>query len=89
MDMMNIAFPILLVVVFYFFLLRPQLKEKKETEKMLAALKKGDRVLTTSGIYAEVFALKDADRVTLKLGDEAKVDFTRSSVARVLEKTKD
>ena len=81
---MNILFPILLIAVFYFFIIRPQMREKKEFEKLLAALKKGDRVLTSSGIYGEVTALKDDSRITLKVADNVKIDFAKSSISKVL-----
>ena len=58
---------ILIVVVFYFFLIRPQRKKDKQVKNMLAALKVGDRICTIGGLYGTIAALKD-DTVTLTMG---------------------
>ncbi|MFC1585792.1 preprotein translocase subunit YajC [Fibrobacterota bacterium] len=86
---MNVMFLILIFVVFYFFIIRPQMKEKKSFEKMLGALKKGDKVITNSGIYGEVTAIKDETRITLKVAENVRIDFTKSSVSRVLNQEKE
>ncbi|MBF0431022.1 MAG: preprotein translocase subunit YajC [Fibrobacteria bacterium] len=77
-------FPVLLIGVFFLFIIRPQMREKKEYQKMLAALKKGDKVITNSGMYAEIYAMKDDTRVTLKVGENMKIDFTKASIAKVV-----
>ncbi len=82
---MNLIFPLLLLVVFYFFLIRPQMKERKDFEKMLSVLKKGDKVLTSAGMFGEVTALKDDNRVTIKVADNVKIDFAKSSISKVLK----
>ncbi len=84
MENMNLIFPVLLVVIFYLFLIRPQMREKKRFEAMLAAMKKGDKVITNSGIYGEIYALKDDKTVTLKIADNVRVDFLKSSISRIL-----
>lgn len=84
MKNLNLLFPILLVGVFYFLILMPQMKEKKRVEKMLAALKKGDKVLTQSGIYGEVSAIKDDKTVTVKIGEGIKIDMVRSAITQVI-----
>jgi preprotein translocase subunit YajC len=81
-------FIILLIAVFYFFIIRPQMREKKEFEKLLASLKKGDKVLTNSGIYGEVTAIKDETRITLKVADNVKIDFAKSAVSKILNQEK-
>ena len=58
---------VLIFVVFYFFLIRPQKKKDKKIKDMLAALKVGDRVCTIGGIYGTITGLKD-DTVTLAVG---------------------
>lgn len=60
---------ILIFVVFYFFMIRPQKKKDKAVKNMLAALKRGDRICTISGLYGTITAVKD-DTVTIKLGAE-------------------
>ena len=64
--------PVLMLVVFYFLLIRPQRKREKQTKEMLAALKVGDRVVSIGGIIGKIAAIKD-DTVTLEVGaDRAK-----------------
>ena len=50
---------LLIILIFYFFLIRPQNKKQKETEKMIAALKKGDKVVTIGGIHGVVSSTKE------------------------------
>ena len=73
------------VGIFYFMIIRPQQKRQKETEAMLASVKKGDRVLTTGGIYGTVVGTKD-DVVVLKVTDEVKMEFSRASIVHVKER---
>jgi preprotein translocase subunit YajC len=68
--------------IFYFLVIRPQQRQAKEHEKMLSALKKGDRVLLSGGIYGTVTALRGTD-LELKISDNVKVTASRSSVARL------
>jgi preprotein translocase subunit YajC len=84
---MNYIFPILLAVVFYFFILRPQMKEKKQFEKLLASLKKGDKVLTQSGIFGEVNHVEN-DRVSVKVADNVKIEFLKTSIQKVITEEK-
>ena len=59
-SLLGTLFPFLLIIViFYFFLIRPQNKKQKETEKMLNALKKGDKVITIGGIHGVVSSVKE------------------------------
>ncbi len=60
------------------------MREKKAFEKLLADLKKGDKVLTSSGIYGEVTAIKDDTRITLKVADNVRIDFAKTSVSKIL-----
>jgi len=86
--MLNALFPFLLIfVVFWFLMIRPQRKEQARRQEMLAAVKKNDRVVTAGGIYGVVTNVhREADEVTIKV-DEAtntKLRLTLSSIARVL-----
>jgi preprotein translocase subunit YajC len=74
---------ILMFVVFYFLLIRPQQKRQKERMAMLNALKKGDKVITIGGIHGTIVDLTD-DRVTLKVSDNTRLVFERSSVNSVV-----
>ena len=73
---------VLMIGIFYFFLIRPQNKKQKEMEKMLAALKKGDKVVTIGGIHGVVSSVKEKT-VILKVDDNAKLEFNRSAIASV------
>ena len=70
--------------VFYFLLIRPQQTQKRQRERMLAALKKGDRVVTSSGLHGTVASL-DEHRVVLRVADQVRLEFDRASIGRVLE----
>jgi len=80
MQMIQASWPILLmIVIFYFVLYRPQKKEQKKRSEMLASLKKGDRVITIGGVHGTITALNDKI-VTLKIADKVEIDVTRSAV---------
>jgi preprotein translocase subunit YajC len=75
---------------FYLILLRPQQKQESARRKMIEALKKNDKVLTSAGIYGTVVSVdSEQDRVVIRIDDDRniKVVFSRSSIARVLETT--
>ena len=74
---------ILLVVVFYFILIRPQQKRAKELAKLVNSMKAGDRVETASGIRGLVISVKD-NTVTLKSID-SKIEVSKASVTQILE----
>lgn len=73
----------LIFVIFYFFIIRPQNKKQKETEKMIAALKKGDKVVTIGGIHGTVVTTKEAT-VVVRVDDGTKIEFSRSAIASVV-----
>lgn len=73
---------VLMIAIFYFFLIRPQSKRQKETEKMLAALKKGDKVVTIGGIHGTISSAKEKT-VVLKVDDNTKIEFNRTAIASV------
>lgn len=76
--------PIFLIfVIFYFFIIRPQNKKQKETDKMIAALKKGDKVVTIGGIHGTVAQTKEKT-VIIKVDDNTKIEFTRSAISSVI-----
>ncbi len=64
----------------YFFMIRPQQKKEKQRQKMIAELKKGDKVLTNSGIIGVIWNIKD-NAIVLKVDDEAKIEFVKSAIA--------
>jgi preprotein translocase subunit YajC len=77
--------PMLLVVaIFYFVLIRPERKKQKKRDTMLRAMAKGDRVMTTSGMYGSVVAIQD-DTVTLQVAEGVRLRFARAAVQNVLQ----
>ena len=79
---------IAIVAIFYFLILRPQNKKQKETQKMLAALKKGDRVVTIGGIHGVIQSVKEST-VIVKVDDNVKLEFNRSAVSGVERQAKE
>ena len=73
---------LLIIVIFYFFLIRPQNKKQKETQKMLDALKKGDKVITIGGIHGTVSSVKE-NTVIVKVDDDVKLEFNRTAISSV------
>ena len=70
---------------FYFFIIRPQNKKQKETQKMISEIKKFDKIVTIGGIRGVVQAVKETT-IVVKVDDNTKIEFTKSAVATVLEK---
>jgi len=79
---------ILIIVILYFLMIRPQNKKRKETEKMLAGLKKGDRIVTIGGLYGTVQTVKETT-VIIKADDNVKLEFLRSAVSSVITVAKE
>ncbi|MHC6201834.1 preprotein translocase subunit YajC [Breznakiellaceae bacterium SP9] len=71
-----------IIGIFYFLIIRPQNKKRKETEKMLSAVKKGDRVTTIGGIHGTVTSAREST-VIVKVDDTTKIEFSRSAIASV------
>ncbi|HUN81669.1 MAG TPA: preprotein translocase subunit YajC [Phycisphaerae bacterium] len=85
-GMGSMLMPLLLMgLIFYFIMIRPQGAEKKRREQMLNAIKKNDRVVTVGGIMGVVQSVKD-DEITLKVDESSntKITFTRSAISRVV-----
>jgi len=80
----SMLLPILgMLLIFYFLMIRPQQKRQKDVKKMLSAVKKGDRVLTASGLYGTVAGVKD-DVLVLQIADNVKVEMVKSAVTGVV-----
>ena len=77
---------VLIFVIFYFLLIRPQQKQRKQHQQMLEHLKTGDKVVTASGIYASVVKLGD-DRVTLEIAPKVNVQIERMQIARLSDES--
>jgi preprotein translocase subunit YajC len=79
---------VLIIGIFYFLIIRPQNKKRKDTEKMLSALKKGDRIVTIGGVYGTVSTVKETT-VIVKVDDNVKMEFLRSAVSSVITASKE
>jgi preprotein translocase subunit YajC len=77
---------ILIFVIFYFLLIRPQQKQRKQHQQLLDNLKTGDKVVTASGIYASVVKLGD-ERVTLEIAPKVNVQIDRGQIARLSDES--
>lgn len=73
---------ILIFIIFYFLLIRPQQKKQKEVKQMLSTIQKGDKIITTGGIHGIVANIKE-DIVSVKIADDVKIDVSRSCIAVV------
>ena len=87
-EMLGMLLPLVLMfVVFYFFLIRPQKKKDKKVKDMLAALKPGDRICTIGGIYGTIKSIKD-DTIELSVGrEDTKMIVARWAIRNVEEVT--
>lgn len=74
----------LIFVIFYFMIVRPQQRRQKERQKMLEALKKGDKVLTAGGIHGVIIGIEDKT-VLVQIADGVKVKVDRGSVSAVVK----
>lgn len=73
---------ILIVVIFYFLLIRPQTKRQKEHKMLLSTLRKGDKVVTNSGMFGTIVGMDDKEnKVVLKVAENVKIEFLKSSIA--------
>lgn len=81
-GLIGLLFPLLLIVVFYLFLIRPQSKRQKEIQKKVDDLKKGDKVITNGGIVGTISSIED-DQVLIEIDTNVKVRFMKSSVVEV------
>ena len=71
-----------MLAIFYFLLIRPQQKRQKETQKMINAIKKGDKVITASGLIGSVAGLRD-DIVVVNIADNVKVEMLKNAITAV------
>ena len=77
---------ILIFVIFYFFLIRPQQKRVKDHKAMVESLKRGDEVITSGGIIGVVDKVMEDDRIEVVIGEGTKVQIIRSTITSLLKK---
>ena len=81
--------PFLAIIgIFYFLIIRPQNKKQKETQKMLEALKKGDRIVTVGGIHGTIQSVREKT-VIIKVDDSTRIEFSRSSISSIEASSKE
>ena len=86
LQVLQTSWPILLmVVIFYFLLWRPQKKQQKERANLLGSLKKGQKIVTIGGIYGEIVELDD-EKVKVQVSEKVELKLARSPIANVLFK---
>jgi preprotein translocase subunit YajC len=69
--------------IFYFLLIRPQQKQKRDREAMISAVKPGDRVVTSGGMHAVVTKVNE-QTIVLRVADQVKVEFDRGAIGRIV-----
>ena len=85
---MNIVMIGAIIAIFYFLMIRPQNKKQKETKEMLAALKKGDKVVTIGGLHGTIQNVKE-NTVILRVDEGIKLEFNRGAIASVVAVAKE
>jgi len=77
---------ILIFVIFYFFLIRPQQKRVKDHKLMVENLKRGDEIITSGGIVGTIDRIMEDDRIEVIISDSVKVQIIRSTITSLLKK---
>ncbi len=86
---MDFIFPLLAVLaIFYFVLILPERKKQKQREAMIGGMKKGDEIMTSSGIYGRIAQVQD-DVVTVQVADGVRLRFNKAAIQNVLSKDSD
>ena len=78
---------ILIFVIFYFFLIRPQQKRVKDHKAMVASLKRGDEVITSGGIIGRIERVLDDDKVDVSISENVSVQVVQSTIQSLAKKT--
>jgi len=76
----QIIFLVVIFAIFYFLLIRPMRVKQKKLNQLIAELKKGDKIVTTGGIYGTIAGITD-DTLLIKIADNVKIEIARSAVA--------
>jgi preprotein translocase subunit YajC len=74
---------VLIGIIFYFLIIRPQSKRQKDLEKLLTSLKTGDKVVTASGIHGIISNVKEGKTLILKIADNVKIEIDKSAISAV------
>lgn len=79
-QFVSIAPIVVLFIIFYFLLIRPQQKKAKEQKEMISSLQKGDNIVTSAGIFGRVVSVND-DSITVEIADNVRIKMVRDAVA--------
>ena len=74
---------IAIIAIFYFLIIRPQSRKQKETQKMLSALKKGEKIVTVGGIHGTIQTVREHS-IVVKVDANTKIEFSRSAVSTIV-----
>jgi preprotein translocase subunit YajC len=77
----SFVFLLLIIVVFYFFMIRPQMKRQKDLKTYRDSLNKGDKIVTTGGIYGKVLDIKD-QTVTVEIADNVRIKIDKNAILK-------
>lgn len=80
-GMVNLIMMGAIVIVFYFFMIRPQMKKAKEQKKYIEALKKGDQVLTIGGIYGKIIEVREDATFIMEVEDGSRMKISKNAVS--------
>ena len=83
-GMLPVVTILLMFAVLYLLILRPQAKQQKERQAMLKRAQKGDRIVTTGGLYGNIVGTKGDDTLIVKIADNVKVELARPAVASIV-----
>ena len=75
---------ILIFIIFYFFLIRPQQKKAKEHKNMVSAIKRGDKIITSGGIFGIAEKVMDNDKVEVSISDNVNIELVKSTGIQAL-----
>jgi len=78
---MSFVFLLLIILVFYFFMIRPQMKKQKDLRKYREALQKGDKVITTGGIYGKIVDVKEGV-ILIEVADKIRLRVDKSAILK-------
>src|SRR3954468_7698314 len=73
---------IAIVIVFYFFMIRPQMKKAKDQKKYIEGLKKGDKILTIGGIYGKIVEMREDATIIMEVEDGTKMKISKNAVSQ-------
>ena len=85
--MEQLIFPLMILAIMYFLLIRPQQQKMKEHQNMVNALRRGDQVVTQGGLIGKVTKVKEDNEIEVELAEGVKVRVVQTTIAQVLNKT--